>query len=98
LDETYVLKALCQTLPEDEQGRGVTRYAFKFWHGATDEPQAWDWEQLQASRHALRRGGVALLAHEVDASFGGISIVSLAGATPVRASSICGLRQLTSSP
>jgi hypothetical protein len=82
LGETYVLKALCQTLPDDEQGRGVTRYAFKFWHAATDEPQAWDWEHVQASRDALRHGGVALLAHHVDASFGDISIVPLAAALP----------------
>ncbi|MGH6901410.1 MAG: hypothetical protein ACREIR_01570, partial [Geminicoccaceae bacterium] len=76
--ETYVLKALCQTLPDDEQGRGVTRYAFKFWPAAADEPQAWDWQEVQASRDALRHGGVALLAHHVDASFGDISIVPLA--------------------
>jgi hypothetical protein len=82
LRETYVLKALCQTLPDDEQGRGVTRYAFKFWHAATDEPQAWDWEHVQTSRDALRHGGVALLAHHVDASFGDISIVPLAAALP----------------
>ena len=80
--ETYVLKALCQTLPDDDQGRGVTRYAFKFWPAAADESQAWDWEHVQASRDALRRGGVALLAHHVDASFGDISIVPLAPASP----------------
>jgi hypothetical protein len=80
--ETYHLKALCQTLPDDDQGRGVTRYAFKLWHAATDEPQAWDWEHVQASRDALRRGGVALLAHHVDASFGGITIVPLAPGAP----------------
>jgi hypothetical protein len=82
LGETYVLKALCQTLPDDEQGRGVTRYAFKFWRAATEEPQGWDWEHVQASRDALRHGGVALVAHHVDASFGDISIVPLAPALP----------------
>jgi hypothetical protein len=82
LGEAYVLKALCQTLPDDEQGRGVTRYAFKFWPAAAAEPQAWDWEHVQASRDALRRGGVALVAHHVDASFGDISIVPLVSAPP----------------
>ena len=80
--ETYVLKALCQTLPDDDQGRGVTRYAFKLWPAAAAEPQAWDWEQVQASPNALRRGGVALVAHHVDASFGDMAIVPLPPGSP----------------
>jgi hypothetical protein len=80
--ESFVLKALCQTLPEDAEGRGVTRYAFKLWPAAADEPAAWDWEHVQVSRHALRRGGVALVAHHVDASFGDITIVPLEAAAP----------------
>jgi hypothetical protein len=76
--ETYVLKARCQTLPDADQGQGVTRYAFKLWPAAADEPQAWDWEHVQTSRDALRRGGIALVAHHVDASFGDISVVPLA--------------------
>jgi hypothetical protein len=80
--ETYVLKALCQTLPDDPQGRGVTRYAFKFWHAAAPEPASWDWEHVQVSEHALRRGGVALVAHHVDASFGDITAVPLPAGAP----------------
>ena len=80
--ETYVLKALCHTLPDDADGRGVTRYAFKLWHAAAQEPPAWDWEHVQVSEHALRRGGVALLAHHVDASFGDISVVPLPPGPP----------------
>jgi hypothetical protein len=80
--ERYQLKALCQTLPDDAEGRGVTRYAFKFWPAATAEPSSWDWEQVQVSAHALRRGGVALVAHHVDASFGDISVVPLPAASP----------------
>jgi hypothetical protein len=80
--ETYVLKALCQTLPDDAEGRGVTRYAFKLWHAAAEEPGSWDWEHVQVSRDALRRGGVALVAHHVDASFGDIVIVPLQPETP----------------
>ena len=52
--EKYVLKALCQTLPDDAEGRGVTRYAFKFWHAAAKEPPSWAWEHVQVSRDALR--------------------------------------------
>jgi hypothetical protein len=78
--ERYVLKALCQTLPDDSEGRGVTRYAFKLWHAAAEEPRSWDWEHVQASRDALRRGGVALVAHHIDASFGNISVLPLQAA------------------
>jgi hypothetical protein len=80
--ERYVLKALCQTLPDDADGRGVTRYAFKLWPAAAAEPSSWDWEHVQVSEHALRRGGVALVAHHVDASFGDISVVPLPAASP----------------
>jgi hypothetical protein len=80
--ETYRLKALCQTLPDDAEGRGVSRYAFKFWSAAADEPTSWDWEHVQVSRDALRHGGVALVAHHVDASFGDITIVPIEPALP----------------
>ena len=80
--EKYVLKALCQTLPDDAEGRGVTRYAFKFWPAAAEEPLSWDWEHVQVSKDALRRGGVALVAHHVDASFGDIAVVPLQAASP----------------
>jgi hypothetical protein len=80
--ETYLLKARCQTLPDDAKGRGVTRYAFKLWPAATAEPSSWDWEHVQVSEHALRRGGVALAAHHIDASFGDISVVPLPAGPP----------------
>ena len=79
--EKYILKALCQTLPDDAED-GVTRYAFKFWHAAAKEPPSWAWEHVQVSRDALRRGGLALVAHHVDASFGNIAIVPLQAASP----------------
>jgi hypothetical protein len=80
--ETYVLKALCQTLPDDAAGRGVTRYAFKFWPAAGTEPPSWDWEHVQVSAEALRRGGVALVAHHIDASFGAIEVVPVGAGVP----------------
>ena len=81
-DEPYVLKALCQTLPDDAAGHSVTRYAFKLWPAASAEPSSWDWEHVQVSEHALRRGGVALVAHHVDASFGDVAVVPLPTAPP----------------
>jgi hypothetical protein len=54
----------------------------QLWDAATSEPSSWDWEHVQVSEHALRRGGVALVAHHVDASFGDISIVPLPAGPP----------------
>jgi hypothetical protein len=75
--ERYVIKARAESLPDDDQGRGVTRYAFKIWPAGAEEPADWDWQEVHASRDALRRGGLGLLAHHVDASFGRIRIVPL---------------------
>jgi len=71
---TYAVRFRCTTLPDTAAGEGVTRYAFKLWSAGTAEPVAWSWEQVQTSRHARRTGGVALLAHHVDASFGDVAI------------------------
>jgi hypothetical protein len=75
--ERYVIKARAQTLPDDPQGRGVARYAFKIWPAAAAEPAGWDWQEVHASHDALRRGALGLLAHHVDASFGRITITPL---------------------
>lgn len=74
----YVIKVRAQTLPDDAQGQGVTRYAFKIWPASEQEPAAWDWQEDLASASALRRGAVGLLAHHVDVSFGKIRIEPLA--------------------
>jgi hypothetical protein len=75
--ERYVIKARAETLPDDAEGRGVTRYAFKIWPAAAKEPAEWDWQEVYASQDALRRGGLGLVAHHVDASFGRIRVVPL---------------------
>jgi hypothetical protein len=75
--ERYLIKARAETLPDDAQGNGVTRYAFKIWPAHAPEPAAWDWQEVEASPDALRRGALGLLAHHVDASFGRITIVPL---------------------
>ena len=41
------------------------------------EPDGWAWTVTQASPHALRRGGLVLLAHHVDATFGDVRVVPL---------------------
>jgi hypothetical protein len=65
------------TLPDAPNGEGVTRYDFKIWKSATAEPATWFWQQVQVSHHALRTGGLALLAHHVDASFGPVQATPL---------------------
>lgn len=73
----HAVRMTCQTLPDDANGRGVTRYRFKVWPAATPEPDAWTWEQIQTSATALRKGGVALLAHKLDVTFGDVTILPL---------------------
>lgn len=75
--ERYVIKARAENLPDDAQGRGTTRYAFKVWPVAAPEPADWDWQEVHVSRDALRSGALGLVAHHVDASFGRITIVPL---------------------
>lgn len=74
---TYWMKARCETMPDAANGEGVTKYAFKIWTLDETEPQQWDWEEVQTCQHALRQGGVVLLAHHVDATFGNVVIEPL---------------------
>lgn len=74
LGRVYSVLLACETLPEDAQGRGVTRYSFKIWDAEQPEPADWDWQQVQASETALRFGGLALVAHHADVSFGDFTI------------------------
>jgi hypothetical protein len=72
LEESYAIRFGCETLPDDAEGRGVTRYSFRIWKSSDAEPEAWTWQELQSSKIALRRGGAALLAHHVDVTFGDV--------------------------
>lgn len=73
LEQTYQMKMRCHTLPDTPEGHGVTEYSFKIWPHGKDEPQRWHWQATQTSEHALRRGGIGLLAHHVDATFGDVT-------------------------
>ena len=72
----YWMKAKCHTLPDKTDGSGVSVYSYKIWRDGKKEPARWDWQETQVSGHANRNGGVALLAHHVDATFGNIRIES----------------------
>lgn len=78
LDETYAVRFACRTLPDDPSGAGVTRYQFKIWPQSAPEPAAWTWDQTQTSRDALRTGGLALVAHFVDVTYGDVTVTPLA--------------------
>lgn len=71
------MKAKCQTLPDKNDGTGVSLYSFKIWRDGEKEPDQWDWQETQVSKYANRHGGVALLSHHVDVTFGNIWIDSV---------------------
>lgn len=74
-DTTYKMRMTCDTLPDDPTGQGVTSYRYKVWAASNSEPSEWSWELTQVSESALRQGGVALLAHYVDATFHDVTVV-----------------------
>ena len=67
----FWMKGRCETL----EGHGVTRYSIKVWNDK--EPKGWDFQVTQKSDSALRTGGLALVAHETDATFGDLLISDL---------------------
>ena len=71
---TYAVRFACRTLPDAPGGEGVTHYAYRIWPAGEPEPAAWTWEREQTSRDALRTGGIVLLAHYADVTFGNVSV------------------------
>ena len=65
--ETYELKATCETDPEDPDR---TRYTLTVWESGASEPGQPDFTVLQESAEARKDGGVALVVHHADATFG----------------------------
>ena len=74
LETTFHLKTRCTTQSEPNIVEAVTLYQFKIWKMDTEEPENWDYEETQVSTTALREGGVALIAHHVDATFGNVVV------------------------
>jgi hypothetical protein len=81
-EQRYALVFRCETLPDDASGRGVTRYSFKIWEAGEREPATWLWQKLQTSATALRQGGVALVAHHTDVTYGDVEIVPVRNGGP----------------
>ncbi len=70
----YGLAMRCATEPDGPGGQGVTRYSYKLWPLDEEEPPGWSWEVVQVSEHALRSGGIGLLAHFCRAAFGDVEV------------------------
>lgn len=68
---TYALRARCDTDADDPSR---TRYRMRIWPEGTEEPTAWDLDVVQESETALRAGGVALVAHHVDVTYGDVVV------------------------
>jgi hypothetical protein len=62
----YRMKARVTTLPD-----GTASYAFKMWLDSRPEPNAWSVEIIARGPSA---GSIALIAHQVDASFGKVEV------------------------
>lgn len=70
--KTYVLRAACMGAE-----RGSSIYRCAIWDADGKVPEAWDWQVQQADGRAPSHGGVALVAHHVNASFGSVEVVPL---------------------
>jgi len=68
----FWMKGRCETLEP-----AVSRYSFKVWDVDAAEPAGWDFQVVQDSPTALRSGGVALIAHELDVTFGDIQVTGV---------------------
>lgn len=75
--ERFRLKTRCVSEPDTPAGEGVTVYSLKAWREGDPEPAAWDYTVRQVSAKALRTGGLALVAHEADVTFGDLDIEPL---------------------
>jgi hypothetical protein len=68
---TYVFRAACRSL-----GADTSQYSCAVWPVESEAPSAWDW-QVETDEPAPVRGGIALIAHHVNASFGQVDIEPL---------------------
>ena len=70
LDIVYMYKVRVETLNNSE-----SLYRFKMWRKGQPEPATWD---LSNEIQGLPNGSLLLLAHQVDASFGNVTVTQLA--------------------
>ena len=70
--KTYALRAACV-----DAGNGFSTYRCAVWEAGEDAPTEWDWQVRIADGGDHSRGGIALVAHHVNASFGDAEIQPL---------------------
>lgn len=71
---TFGVTAECETSEADP---ATTTYRLRVWPIDRDEPEGWDYQIEQSSETALRSGGVALVAHHVDVTFGDVLVAEI---------------------
>lgn len=76
-DIEYIIKMRCQTVSNNSAKSTATLYSFKIWKQDESEPEQWDWQYTETSKHALDRGGICLFANNVKMTFGDIHIKNL---------------------
>jgi hypothetical protein len=74
LGATYVFKARSETVD------GGVRYSFKAWRQGDAEPSEWQLVIVEDAGPAS--GAIALIAHQVDASFGDVTVTPVAPTPP----------------
>ena len=68
---TYIFKYQVETIS------GANQYSFKVWKQGDPEPSAWLLTGQEAASADLSSGSLLLIAHELDAIFGNISVSPL---------------------
>jgi hypothetical protein len=71
IGRTYMVKARSETVP------GGVRYSWKSWPRGTPEPGDWSLSLIEDA--GPPSGAVALIAHQVDAQFGDVSVTPIGG-------------------
>lgn len=64
----YVMKSQVETLADSK-----TMYSVKFWKDGEKEPEQWDLQAMEGSED-IQSGGVLLIAHYTDVTFGNVTV------------------------
>ncbi len=75
LGATYIFKLRVQTkdVPCNTGARAF--YSFRVWEASKQEPSTWIFEECDDPSNTFSKGSVLLVAHNIDASFGDVSIL-----------------------
>ena len=65
-------------MPVSPSPAGDSLYSYKAWKSTDDEPFSWDLQAVLGSGQGPATGSMMLLAHQVDATFHNVDVMSLA--------------------